>query len=145
MNAENGPIRILIVEDEEDDYVLIRDAFEAAGLAGHLDRVKDGRQMMDFLLHKPAPRLILLDLNMPSMDGRNALAEAKSHPRLRRIPVVVLTTSTSQEDVLRSYDMGVNSYIRKPLQFSRLVEQMEILKKYWFEVVQLPPPEEHPA
>lgn len=141
---------ILIVEDEEDDYILIRDAFESVGWTGHLCRVKDGWELMDFLLHRgqyqdpedsPTPQIILLDLNMPSRDGRETLKEIKSHPRLRRIPVVVLTASSSKEDIMRSYELGVSSYIRKPIEFGRLVQHMEIFKKYWFEVVQLLPPE----
>ena len=87
----------------------------------------------------PAPGLILLDLNMPRKDGRTALAEIKSHPSLRGIPVVVLTTSRAEEDILRTYDLGVSSYIPKPVTFEGLVDVMMTLKKYWFEIVELPP------
>ena len=86
----------------------------------------------------PRPGLILLDLNMPRLDGREALAEIKKDPDLRRIPIVILTTSKAEEDVLRSYDLGANSFISKPVTFGALVELMKILSLYWFEIVELP-------
>jgi CheY-like chemotaxis protein len=89
----------------------------------------------------PRPGLILLDLNMPRKDGREALAEIKADPHLRRIPVVILTTSKAEEDILRSYDLGVNSYVTKPVTFESLVEMVKVLGRYWFEVVELPPKE----
>ena len=102
---------------------------------------------MDYLLHRgaysdpstaPEPGLILLDLNMPKKDGREALAEIKGNARLRKIPVIVLTTSKAEEDVIRSYDLGVNSFITKPVTFSGLAEAMRVMSRYWFEIVELP-------
>lgn len=93
------------------------------------------------LRHDPLPGLILLDLNMPRKDGREALKEIKADPGLRRIPIVVLTTSKAEEDILRSYDLGVNSYVTKPVTFKSLVELIKVLGRYWFEVVELPPGE----
>ena len=87
----------------------------------------------------PLPGLILLDLNMPRKDGREALKEIKAHPDLRRIPIVVLTTSKAEEDILRTYDLGVNSYVTKPVTFQTLVDTVKVLGKYWFEIVELPP------
>jgi CheY-like chemotaxis protein len=110
--------------------------------------VEDGEQLLDYLLRRgrwadpaqsPRPGLVLLDLNMPRMDGREALARIKAHPALRRIPVVVLTTSRAQADVLRSYDLGANSFITKPRSFGGLVEAMRVLGRYWTEIVELPP------
>jgi CheY-like chemotaxis protein len=108
-------------------------------------RVKDGEELMDFLRHRggfaeerlsPQPSLILLDLNMPRKDGREALREIKSDPVLRRLPVVVLTTSRAEEDVVRSYELGVNSFITKPVTFQGLLEAVRILGRYWFEIVE---------
>ncbi len=102
---------------------------------------------MDYLLGRgaysepgsaPGPGLILLDLNMPKKDGREALAEIKGDPEFRRIPIVVMTTSKTEEDIYRTYDLGVNSYITKPVSFQGLVEVMQILGKYWFEIVERP-------
>jgi len=110
-------------------------------------RVKDGEQLMDFLRHRgaygdqrssPQPSLILLDLNMPRKDGREALREIKSDPALRHYPVVVLTTSHAEEDVVRSYELGVNSFITKPVTFQGLLEAVRVLGRYWFEIVELP-------
>lgn len=112
-----------------------------------LSRVRDGEELLRYLRHggefsrgtqTPEPSLILLDLNMPKMDGREALREIKSDPALHHIPVVVLTTSRAEEDVVRSYKFGVNSFITKPLTFLGLVEAMKVLGRYWFEVVELP-------
>jgi CheY-like chemotaxis protein len=113
--------------------------------------VVDGEDLMDYLHHRgkyqdpassPRPGIILLDLNMPKKDGREALKEIKSDPELRRIPVVVLTTSDAEEDIIRSYDMGVNSFIKKPVTFDGMVEIMKALGDYWFQIVELPPGEE---
>lgn len=116
-------------------------------LHNEISRVKDGEELMRYLRHggefsqgkqTPEPSLVLLDLNMPKMDGREALREIKADPMLRHIPVVVLTTSRAEEDVIRSYKFGVNSFITKPLTFQGLVEAMKALGRYWFEVVELP-------
>jgi CheY-like chemotaxis protein len=141
------PITILMAEDDPDDRFLAREALEEARLANPLKFVHNGEDLMDYLYRRgayadpdaaPRPGLILLDLNMPRKDGREALQEIKADPDLRRIPVVVLTTSKAEEDVLRSYDLGVNAYITKPVTFQALVEVMMALGKFWFEIVQLP-------
>ena len=141
------PVEILLAEDDEDDYLLTRDAFKESRLLNHLSLVKDGDELMDYLLHQgayqkptdsPRPVMILLDLNMPRKDGREALKEIKQHPDLRRIPVVVLTTSKAEEDVVSSYELGVNSFIRKPVDFHQFTEVIKVWKRYWFEVVELP-------
>jgi CheY-like chemotaxis protein len=141
------PITILIVDDDDDDRMMAKDALEESKLANDLRLVEDGEEMMDYLLHRgryqdpltsPRPGLILLDLNMPRKDGREALHEMKSIPELRQIPVVVLTTSRAEEDILRSYDLGVNSFISKPVTFEGLVKVMKGLSEYWFTIVKLP-------
>ena len=140
-------VRILLAEDDDDDYFLTAQALKQNRLLNEVRRVKDGEELMHYLRHQndfsnpekaPEPSLILLDLNMPKMDGREALREIKSDPKLRHIPVVVLTTSRAEEDVVRSYDLGVNSFIAKPVTFQGMVEAMKVLGKYWFEVVALP-------
>jgi CheY-like chemotaxis protein len=142
------PITILMAEDDADDRLLVREAWEENRIANELRFVKDGVELLDYLRRRgahadpgaaPRPGLILLDLNMPRKDGREALAEIKADPDLRAIPVVVLTSSEAEEDILRSYDLGVSSYITKPVTFGKLVEVVRTLGKYWFEIVQLPP------
>jgi CheY-like chemotaxis protein len=139
---------ILMAEDDEDDYVIARDVFSDHRIMNELKWVKDGQELLDYLRRKgryadpkesPDPGLILLDLNMPRKDGREALKEIKSDPKLRRIPVVVLTTSKAEEDVVRSYDLGVNSFITKPVDFQQFVEVVKTLTQYWLQLVQLPP------
>ncbi|MGH7197275.1 MAG: response regulator [Candidatus Omnitrophota bacterium] len=141
------PPFILYAEDDDDDYLLVKDAFQEAGFKGEIFRVRDGEELMNYLLRQgpfqnredhSQPMIVLLDLNMPRKDGREALKEMKSHPELRRIVVVVLTTSRAQEDVFRTFDMGVNSFIRKPLHFDKFVEMAGLIEKYWFEVSILP-------
>jgi len=141
------PITILLADDDEDDRRLTKDAFAESRLANDLRCVEDGQQLLDYLRREgafrdaaaaPRPGLILLDLNMPKLDGREALQAIKADPTLRSIPVVVLTTSKSEEDVFRSYDLGVNSFITKPVSFEGLVEVVRILGHYWFEIVELP-------
>jgi CheY-like chemotaxis protein len=140
-------ITILLAEDDPDDRQLTRDAFAENRLANSLDCVEDGEELLDYLNRRGKfghlrnarlPGLILLDLNMPRKDGREALKEIKTKPEFRRIPIVVLTTSKAEEDILRSYDLGVNSYITKPVTFKSLVEIVKVLGRYWFEVVELP-------
>lgn len=142
------PITLLMADDDADDRLMTKEALEESRLANTLYFAEDGEELMDYLYCRgkfsapnaaPFPGLILLDLNMPRKDGREALKEIKSDPRLRRIPVVVLTTSKAEEDIYRSYDLGVNSFITKPVTFEALVEVMSTLKKYWFEIVELPP------
>jgi CheY-like chemotaxis protein len=145
---EPSPIMILMADDDADDRMLTRQALEESRLANDLRFVEDGEQLMDYLRRQgrytspevaPRPGLILLDLNMPRMDGREALKEIKSDPGLRQIPIVVLTTSKAEEDIYRSYDLGVNSFITKPVTFDGLVEVMRSVGQYWFEIVELPP------
>jgi len=142
------PSTILVAEDDDDDYLLTEQALHAARLLNPLRRVADGQELMDYLVRRPAyhdrhafprPALILLDLNMPRKDGREALREIKFSETLRQIPVVVLTTSKAEEDIVRSYDLGVNSFIIKPVTFHGLVEAVKVLGQYWFELVKLPP------
>lgn len=147
MNTQGNLISILIADDDPDDRELTRDALAECRLANEVDFVEDGEKLLDFLHRRgdyahlqgtPLPGLILLDLNMPRKDGREALREIKAHPEFRRIPIVVLTTSKAEEDILRTYDLGVNSYVTKPVTFETLVETIKVIGKYWFEIVELP-------
>jgi CheY-like chemotaxis protein len=143
------PITILICDDDEDDRLLTRQALEDAHVANAVHFVADGEQLLDYLYQRgeyagetgiaPRPGLILLDLNMPNMDGREALKVIKDDETLRDIPVVVLSTSGLDEDIVRSYKLGVNSFITKPVTFSGFVEAMNVLGRYWLEIVELPP------
>ena len=150
MKHEGKMITIVLADDDPDDRQLTEDAFSENRLANQLHCVEDGEELMDYLHRRgkfeslrtdPLPGLILLDLNMPRKDGREALKEIKADPSLRRIPIVVLTTSKAEEDIVRSYDLGVNSYVTKPVTFKSLVELIKVLGRYWFEVVELPPGE----
>jgi CheY-like chemotaxis protein len=147
MSLNERPITILMAEDDPDDRVLAQEALEESRLANDLHFVTDGEELLDYLYRRgkftnpddaPRPGLILLDLNMPRKDGREAIREIKADPNLRRIPIVVLTTSKAEEDIYRSYDLGVSSFIIKPAAFESLVDIMKTLSKYWFEVVELP-------
>ena len=147
MELYRRPITILMADDDEEDCQLTKEAWDENRLANDLRFVGDGEELMENLQHRgrysdpaysPAPGLILLDLNMPKKDGREALQEIKASPELRRIPIVVLTTSKAEEDILRSYDLGASSYITKPVTFEGLVKTVKHLKQYWFEVVELP-------
>lgn len=140
-------IRILIADDDADDRLLIADAFKEAHLNNPVDFVEDGVELLEFLkrqgkyealVDQALPGIILLDLNMPRLDGRGALQEIRRDPDLKKIPVVVLTTSQSEEDIVRSYDLGVNSYITKPVTFDGLVNVVQVLNKYWIQIVALP-------
>lgn len=139
-------ITIVLADDDPDDRMLATEALAESRLANDLVCVADGEELMDYLLGRGAwagrsganPGLVLLDLNMPRKDGREALAEIKSHPDLRRIPVVVLTTSKAEEDIFRTYDLGVNSFVTKPVTFDGLVQVMAELGRYWLEIVELP-------
>lgn len=148
MNDAKKRLKVLIAEDDDDDFLLVRDAFEESRILIDIFRVRDGEELIDYLLHRgefgdpesaPRPTLILLDLNMPRKDGREALAEIKAHPDLRMIPVVILTTSKAEEDIVSTYGLGVNSFIRKPVEFVDFVRIIRTLGDYWFEIVQLPP------
>ncbi len=134
---------ILIADDDHNDCQMIKEALQESHLLNQLCFVHDGEELLKFLETKsqkghPLPGLILLDLNMPKKDGREALKELKCHPKFRQIPVVVLTTSKAEEDIFRTYNLGVNSFITKPIAFEALVGIMRDLGRYWFEIVQLP-------
>jgi two-component system response regulator len=142
------PISVLAADDDEDDRFLIEEAFKENRILNELTFVEDGEQLMSYLRRegeyadlgsKPYPGLILLDLNMPKKDGREALAEIKKDPKLCRIPVVVLTTSKAEEDIFRTYGLGVSSFITKPVTFEALVRLTRALSTYWLEIVELPP------
>jgi CheY-like chemotaxis protein len=150
MNAPSVaiPVTILMAEDNEDDRFLTSEAMQAASLINDLRFVEDGVELLEYLRREgayaepgsaPAPGIVLLDIDMPRMDGITALAEIKKDPALRCIPVVMLTTSDDQHDVLRSYDLGAASFITKPVTFSALVELVRSLDGYWAGVVTLPP------
>jgi CheY-like chemotaxis protein len=140
------PFTILLADDDEEDRELARDALQDSRLANEMKFVVDGQDLLDYLRHQgrwteetsPRPGIILLDLNMPKMDGREALAEIKADDSLRRIPIVVLTTSKDEADVLSTYDLGVSSFITKPVTFGGLVDVMKTWTEYWFEIVELP-------
>ena len=145
---KGNPVVILMAEDDPDDRMLSREALDEAHLMNDLRFVEDGEELMNYLYQRgkygeagaaPRPGLILLDLNMPRKDGREALEEIKTDPDLRLIPVVVLTTSEAEEDILRSYDLGVSGYITKPVRLADLINVMRTLGRYWFEIVELPP------
>jgi CheY-like chemotaxis protein len=148
-NGHKIPITILICDDDEDDRILTQQALEQAHVSNSLRFVEDGEQLLDYLYQRgefagetgkaPRPGLILLDLNMPKMGGREALKVIKQDKTLCDIPVVVLSTSRLDEDITRSYQLGVNSFITKPVTFSGLVEAMNVLGRYWLEIVELPP------
>lgn len=146
--AGSRSVTILMADDDEDDRELARDALRESRLANDLRFVVDGQDLMDYLrregayadpsVEAPAPGIILLDLNMPKKSGREALAEIKGDDGLRRIPIVVLTTSSDEQDVLATYDLGANSFITKPVTFAGLVEVLRAWGRYWFEIVDLP-------
>jgi CheY-like chemotaxis protein len=145
---KGGSIIILMADDDDDDYLLTRKALHESKLLNKLCRVKDGEELLDYLkcrgqykdnTESSRPGVILLDLNMPKKDGREALKDIKSDPDLKDIPVVVFTTSKAEEDIYKSYQLGVNSFITKPVTFEGLLQVMKTLGKYWFEIVELPP------
>ncbi len=151
MKDERKPVVILLADDDEEDRMLACDALTESRLSNDVYCVTDGEDLMDYLHRRgkysppvaaPRPGLILLDLNMPKKDGREALREIKSDLKLRQIPVVVMTTSRAEEDIFRSYDSGASSYISKPVTFEGLIDVMKGLGRYWFEIVELPRREE---
>ena len=150
MNKDPRHMTILLAEDDPDDRLLAQEALMEGNGPHKLFCVVDGEELMDYLHHRgrfsdprraPRPGLILMDLNMPRKDGREALKEIKSDPALRRIPVVVLTTSQNAEDVFDSYDLGGNSYIHKPVSFAGLVKVIKLVSQYWCETVEVAPGE----
>ena len=148
MSRLSKPITILYADDDPEDRMLIQEAWQENRLANELHFVEDGEELINYLRRRgkyetlkgnPLPGMILLDLNMPKKDGREALQELKADRHLRLIPVIVLTTSKAEEDILRAYDLGVSSFIMKPVTFQSLVDLVLTFSKYWFEVVELPP------
>lgn len=140
-------ITILMADDDEEDRMLTKKAFELNRVGNDLRFVEDGEDLLDYLYHRgkyeggagaPRPGIILLDLNMPRLDGREALEVIKRDPTLRRIPVVVMTTSEADQDIARSYDLGANSYVTKPVTFESLAQVIKALDQYWFDIVALP-------
>ncbi len=147
MARSTEPVTILIAEDDPDDRQLVADALDESRLANPVRFVEDGEELLEYLQRRgrysevgsaPRPGVILLDLNMPRMDGREALEVIKADPNLRPIPVVVFTTSSEEEDIVASYDLGIAGYVTKPVTFLGLVEVVRQLGEYWFEIVQLP-------
>ncbi len=146
--ASTKSIVILMADDDADDRLLAKDALNECKITNALHFVENGEELLDYLRQEgkyaslantPRPGLILLDLNMPRKDGREALQEIKADPRLRSIPVVVLTTSKAETDISRIYELGANSFITKPVSFDALIKVMSDLVHYWFELVELPP------
>lgn len=138
---------ILMADDDEDDRLLAREALAEAGVPGEFRSVSDGEQLLAYLYQKdqysdparaPRPGVVLLDLNMPRMDGREALRLIRAEPAFRSLPVVVMTTSRAPADVARGYELGANTVIAKPASFHRMVEVMRTLGRYWFETAELP-------
>lgn len=138
---------ILMADDDSDDRMMTRDALREARIMNEIRFVSGGQELMEYRCRRgeyidpadsPCPGLLLLDLNMPRKDSREAIGEIKAHPDLRRIPIVVMTTSKTEEDIIRSYELGVAGYITKPISFEGLIEVMFAIGKYWFEIVELP-------
>ena len=147
MNKNLTPIRIHMCDDDPDDQLLVTDALEEARLGNPIDFTNNGKELLQYLnregkyshlIDQPLPGLILLDLNMPVMDGREVLRKIKQHEKFRSIPIIVLTTSKAEADIARTYDMGVNSFIMKPVSFDNLVEMIKSVTDYWFHLVSLP-------
>jgi CheY-like chemotaxis protein len=150
--SEKPQALILMAEDDLDDQLLVKDALAECQLGDRVAFVPNGEELMDYLLHRgkylgtnaPArPGLVLLDLNMPLKDGREVLREIRAHPELRRLPLVVFTTSRADTDIGKIYDLGANSFIAKPMAFDALVNVMRTLTGYWFGIVELPTPKPH--
>ncbi len=148
MIRNNSPVRIVVADDDADDRMMIKDAFEESKLSNPVDFVEDGVQLLEYLRREgpykhlaglPFPGFILLDLNMPRKDGRTVLKEIKSDPVLHRIPIIILTTSKAEEDIIKTYNLGVNSFICKPVSFDKLVDIVKTVGHYWIEIVALPP------
>ncbi|MBN1568792.1 MAG: response regulator [Acidobacteria bacterium] len=144
MSKQRKPVEILLVEDSPSDTDLTIEAFREGSLPSNLRHVEDGVEAMEFLHRKqaycdaPRPDLILLDLNLPRKDGREVLAELKSHPDLRTIPVVVLTTSRDDQDIAQAYSLQANCYIAKPVDFEQFVKVVRAIEHFWLEVATLP-------
>lgn len=142
------PFLILLADDDEDDRLLVREAIAEAGVPGEVRSVPDGAGLLAYLNRaspyadadgSPRPGVVLLDLNMPGLDGREALRRIRADPAFRALPVVVLTTSRAPEDIERAYALGANTFITKPAAFADMVETMRVVSRYWFEIAALPP------
>ncbi len=139
------PIRILMAEDDIEDQMFVRKAFKEARSINNITFVNDGEDLLKYLRRQgefadaPRPDILLLDLNMPRKDGREALEEIKNDPNLKHIPVVIMTTSEAEEDILRTYQLGASSYIQKPVTFDKMLEVAESIGRYWLGIVKLPP------
>ncbi|WP_080238743.1 response regulator [Spirosoma rigui] len=137
---------ILIADDDADDRMFLEQAMRQNGYDQEIRFVEDGEELMEYLkrqgryneLNAPWPNMLILDLNMPRKNGFQALSEIKDDPKLRRLPVIVMTTSSADEDVVKTYNLGVNSFVTKPFNFNRLVEMVGTLKTYWMDTVKLP-------
>lgn len=147
MKTRLKPVTILIADDDPDDRLMTKEAFEACRYEHDLRFVKDGEELMQYLYRQgpytnvsdsPRPALLLLDLNMPRKDGREALAEIRSIPRLRLIRIIVMTTSNAEQDIIQSYELSAASYITKPVTFDALVDVVKTMGRYWLEIVELP-------
>jgi CheY-like chemotaxis protein len=147
MRPDRKTVTVLVADDDQDDRDMTLEAFQESRVVNEIHFVEDGEQVLQYLRHEgpfkdpassPRPGLILLDLNMPRMDGRATLKELKSDPELRQIPVVIMTTSKAEEDIFRSYDEGASSFISKPVKFVSLVDTVKSLGRYWLEIVDLP-------
>ncbi len=142
---ETKPVEILLVEDNEGDVGLVEEVFEEAKIRNIIHVAEDGEEAIQFLYKKSpyenaeTPDIILLDLNLPQKDGREVLAEIKADEKLKRIPVVILTTSKAEEDIIKSYDLHANSYITKPVDFDQFIRVVKSIEDFWLEVVRLPP------
>ena len=148
MSSRRRTITILMADDDPEDRDFARQALADSRLANDFRTVTDGVELLEYLRREgeyedpedaPRPGLLLLDLKMPRMDGLEALREIRAQPEFRSLPVVVLTTSSADEDIAASYELGANSYIRKPVTFDGLVEALGAVGRYWFEIVELPP------
>jgi CheY-like chemotaxis protein len=150
MARATPPYRIWMVDDDREDCSLVQEALREIGLEHSLQCVRDGEELFDRLLRQvecsPSqslmPHLVLLDLNMPRMDGRETMRAIRCHPLFRRIPVVMLTTSAAEDDVAAAYALGANSYLKKPATFQKLVDLLRHVTTYWFELVELPAPQD---
>ena len=143
METTLAPFRILLVEDNPNDIEITRRALARSEVKNELTIARDGQEALDILFARaegdgPLPGVILLDLNLPKVDGREVLSQIKSHPQLRRIPVIVLTTSTREEDIVRTYDLGVNTFISKPVRFEDFIKVVSAIQEYWI-IATLPP------
>jgi len=144
MSTDGRPIEVLLVEDDPGDELMTREAFEENKVRNNLHVARDGKEALDFLNRRgqyadaPRPDLVLLDLNLPKFDGRQVLAEIKADENLRTIPVVVLTTSAAEEDIVRSYQLHANAYVTKPVDFTRFIQVVRQIDEFFVSVVRLP-------